>query len=206
MGIVINEGKLYFVCDIVFCIDASFSMIPIVDYIKEVIYKLAKEVLDNNCKKIDWRAQTIVFRDNVAYSRPFVATIEELKAQLDEVKAKGFVENKPAPVFETIRCAVQTPYWRNAHKFIILFTDTTPKPITDSDFVNFAEELSDQHIKLYLWGKKDSLYEKMLSIPRSNIIQIDDPMKFYYHQEISLENLIECLTPMDLEDYYDDCL
>lgn len=189
----VTEIKIHSIADIVFCIDCSFSMIPIINSIKNDILLLIKALDEyNEYLKIDWRARIVAFRDSISYDRPFTTKLDEFKSQLDEIKAKGCVEDEPAPIIETIRCATKCSEWRRAcHKKILLFTDTTAKPIDDLDFKVIVEELTQSHIQLFLWGKKSPLYEKLMIIPRSDIIQIEDPIEFYYHKSIDFGNFMD---------------
>ncbi len=190
--------------DIVFCIDCSFSMSPVLGYIKKAIIKFFKEELEDLA--IDgWRARIVGFRDDITCDNPFVTTVDEIMIQLNGVKAKGDIENKPAPVFETIKSVVDSSEWQHPHakKIILLFTDTTAKAIDEQDMEVFAEELSRNLVCIFLWGKKDSLYDNMRIIPKSYIEQIVDPMDFYYHYSLDFGNVILRICP-DLTDLADD--
>lgn len=202
MGIQIQKEtrtKILSVCDIVFCIDCSFSMMPVIESIKDTILGFMKGFDTDEERRIDWRARVVGFRDfrnYIAYDKPFASSLEGLKSQLDEIKAKGCVENGPASVFETISYVVDNSDWRGpCYKIVVLLTDTIAKPINDMDIEDFVYELDALHIRLFLWGKKDPLYDKLRIVPRSEITQIDDPIEFYYHKAIGLGWIMELLTP-----------
>ena len=46
-----------------------------------------------------------------------------------------------------------------------------------------------QHIKLLLWGKTDKLYDALMTIPRADIVQLDNPEEDY--KTIDFKNLME---------------
>lgn len=206
MGIIKSkETKIKHVADIVFCIDCSFSMIPVIDSIKDNIVALINGL--DELKVIDWRARVVGFhdfRDYIAYDNPFVSSQNWLKSQLDDIKAKGCVENGPAPVFETISYVVNNSEWRECcRKIIIFLTDTIAKQINDLDIKVFSEELMGMHINLLLYGKGDLSYHKMCAIPRSDIMQFDDPIEFYYHKTIEWSRFFYCFldtTEAELDD------
>ena len=52
-----------------------------------------------------------------------------------------------------------------------------------------AQELIVQHIKLFLWGKTDKLYDVLKTIPRADIVQLDNPEEDY--KTIDFKNLME---------------
>lgn len=183
--------KIYCDCDIVFCIDCSFSMIPIIESIKESI-SLLMNGLVNDDNSIDWRARVVGFRDNIVYDKPFVTTVDEIKTQLDSIKAQGIVEDEQSPVIETLERAVKDSSWRECtRRVIMMFTDTVPKTDKCENIDNLSNEMDIHHITLYLWGKKDSgynsVYDLLAKIPRADIVRFEDPIEFYYHKYIKFE-------------------
>ena len=195
-----SKIKIYCNCDIVFCIDCSFSMIPIIESIKESI-SLLMNGLVNDDNSIDWRARVVGFRDNIVYDKPFVDTVDEIKSQLDSLKAQGIVEDGQSPVIETLERAVKDSLWRKStRRVIMLFTDTVPKTDKCENIDNLSDEMDSHHIKLYLWGKKDSgynfVYDLLEKIPRANLELFEEPIGFYYHKHINFGYFMSSFHPI----------
>lgn len=192
--------KTHGVCDIVFCIDCSFSMIPIIESIKENI-SLLMNGLQNDDMSIDWRARVVGFRNNIVYDKPFVATLDEIKNQLDSLKAQGVVENERSPVIETIEYAVIKSSWRERfRRVIMLFTDTVPQISKHGNWDSLSDEMRSHHIRLYLWGKKDPaynpVYDLLARIPQANLELFEEPIDFYYHKHINFKYFMYLFLPI----------
>lgn len=180
------------VADIVFCFDCTGSMTEIIASVKENVSKLIDGFKENQVA-LDWRARCLGYRDfeydeeYLINDRPFVSTEEELKVQIDGMEAKEYTgEDEPESTLDAIWYAAKKSDWRdNCHKIIVVFTDAPAKSVndktiaeisgSDGDIDVLAQELIVQHIKLFLWGKKDSLYDKLKMIPRADIVQMENP-------------------------------
>ena len=89
--------------DIVFCIDCSWPMAPVLDSIKDNIVRLIEEIdqynQDSSHILADWRARVLGYRnfeedyECLLNDNPFVSSIEELNAQLLGLVCKGCSEN-----------------------------------------------------------------------------------------------------------------
>lgn len=205
MGIKVKKAKIWSsIADIVFCIDCSFSMIPVIDSIKENILALVKS-FDEMEIEFDWRARVVGFRDAIVYDKPFVSTVEGVKHQLDTIKAQGIVENDPSPLVETIESVIKDHAWRRAsHKIVMAFTDTGATVKTGFDVAGLIDEMWMQHIKLVLWCPNDLVYNVLRKTPRSYIYQFDDPIDFYYHKNIDFDIFFDCVDPRRDPDYPPD--
>ena len=111
--------------DIVFCIDCSCSMSPVLESIKQNIHILI-ETFDAVPKEseyylhVDWRARLVGYRNYdvdeewMMNNNPFVTTKEELFIQLDGIRVKGVVENEnnTSSTLDAIWYAAKSD-WRN---------------------------------------------------------------------------------------------
>ena len=190
------QMKIKGVADIVFCFDCTGSMTEIIDAAKKNVEKLIEE-LSANETVIDWRARCLGYRDFeiddefLINDRPFVSTVEELKAQIAGMDAKKYTGgDDPESTLDAIWYAVKKSDWReNCHKIVVVFTDEGTKPVNDkttSDIPGsskeikvLAQELIVDHIKLFLWGKKDPIYNELAKTPKADIIQLEKPEEEY---------------------------
>ncbi len=217
--------KTRWYADFVFCIDCSPSMASVIDSIKENVYFFIKGIEDEE-ERIDWRAEVVGFHDTIVFDSPivfnsgFVSSLDELRLQLDCVKAEGPVnkqgcdtENEPRSVLGAIWQVAKTTEWRrngeSILKHVMVLTDAPPKTICDDDLNEFAQEISSRHITLEIWGKKAPFWEKVSRIPRSEIEQFTNPNEFYYHKTASdygeaLNGYISYILDSEIDD--DDIL
>lgn len=149
-GIRENDKKLLVKksIDIVFCIDCSWLMAPVLDSIKDNIVRLIMDInqYNKNSSSIwaDWRARVIGYRnfeeddEYLINDNQFVSTLEEIRAQLSGIVCKGCSENSPlSSSLDALWYAMQTSNWRDwdsihygeeyigrrgRHGFVVLFT------------------------------------------------------------------------------------
>lgn len=132
----------------------------------------------------EWDTGEEVNSDNV-----FVDSIDDLRNQIEGLAAY-WGGNEPKSTLDAIWYVTKTQGWReNCSKVIFVFTDAPTKsvhensvnliPSADANLDVLAQELTVENIKLFLWGKEDSVYESMNRIPRANIIQFEDGVSFY---------------------------
>lgn len=201
--------------DIVFCIDCTAaSVIRFIrgDVLPKILESLNEPglILESPYKLyklrnvIDWRARVMGYRDfefdeeYLMNDNPFVSTIEEVKCQLagmDTIYGTG--GDEPESTLDAIWYAAMRSDWRsNSHKFMFVFTDAPTKSVdektindiicSDRDVDILAQELNVNHIKLFLFGPKDSVYDSLVKIPRSEIVQFEgDPFEFYWNLDLS---------------------
>lgn len=143
------ENKVKGVCDIVFLIDATGSMQPSIDDIKnniKLFFKTLSETDANGGAIVkDWRARVIGYRDAESdgsdwyVSNPFTRDPAAIEAQLDAIQAKGGGDEpeslldalyKVAKFGNTEKCAQEEDVekWRyrsDAARCVIVFTDAS---------------------------------------------------------------------------------
>lgn len=91
--------------------------------------------------------------------------------------------DEPESTLDAIVYAAKTSKWRaRCQKVIVVFTDATTKDIHSStrkfsinNVEDLKKDLTNNHIKLFLWGYTDSKYEAMKVVPKSEITLMDDP-------------------------------
>lgn len=186
--------KIKGVADIVFCFDITGSMTEIINSVKNSVEKLVEgfSTYDSSVT-LDWRARVMGYRDFVedteylVNDRPFVTTVDELRDQIAGMEAKEYTGgDDPESTLDAIWYASRKSDWReNCHKIVVVFTDDAPKPVdektikdipeADDDIEVLAQELNVNHIKLFLWGKKDPVYDALTKIPRADIVQFENP-------------------------------
>lgn len=188
-----GQVKMKGVADIVFCFDCTASMTEIINSVKNNVDKLIDGF--KTCTDLDWRARAMGYRDfemedeeYLINDKPFVENDEvALKAQIGSIEAKEYTGgDDPESTLDAIWYAACKSDWRsNCHKIVVVFTDEASKgvnektiadiPGADADLDVLAQELNVNHIKLFLWGKKDPLYDVLQKIPRADIVQLEDP-------------------------------
>lgn len=187
-----GQVKMKGVADIVFCFDCTASMTDIINSVKNNVNKLIDGF--KTYTDLDWRARAMGYRDfevdeeYLINDKPFVENDEAaLKAQIGNIEAKKYTGgDDPESTLDAIWYAACKSDWRsNCHKIVVVFTDEASKgvnektiadiPGADADLDVLAQELNVNHIKLFLWGKKDPLYDVLQKIPRADIVQLEDP-------------------------------
>ncbi len=195
-----SQVKMKGVADIVFCFDCTFSMEYTINAVKEGVNNFVAGFKDS-LEVLDWRARAMGYRDfevdeeYLINDKPFVTTAAELKAQIDSLEAlEGSGGDDPESTLDAIWYAAKKTDWRkDCHKIVIVFTDETSKgvnqktlddiPGSDDDLEVLATELDVDHIKLFLWGKKDPLYDALAKLPRADIKQLEDPEKEFQNMD-----------------------
>lgn len=197
-----SQLKIKGVADIVFCFDCTGSMTEIINSVKENVGKLVEGFATNEVT-LDWRARCMGYRDfevdeeYLINDRPFVATEEALKAQIASMEAKEYTGgDDPESTLDAIWYASKKSEWRdNCHKVVVVFTDAAAKGVNektiadiagaDDDLDVLAQELNVNHIKLFLWGLKDPVYDALTVIPRADIVQLENPEEDYKKLDFS---------------------
>jgi len=187
-------SKIKGVGDIVFCLDATGSMQPCIDKVKSNIETFVSTLETSTPNAvIDWRARALAYRDfNVdsnylENTNPFVDSAGALKTQLDAIIVDGGGD-EPESTLDAIMYAAKKSDWRpDSHKIIVVFTDATPihdlndKTVSELGVKNgmdiFKQELTEDHIKLFLYGQKSPIYDDLQSVRNSTVVQYDDAVK-----------------------------
>ena len=178
--------KVKGVADIVFCLDASGSMGPVIDAVKNNIDTFVRSLKDANPNNpVDWQARVIGYRDLTCDNEPlidrfnFVTSADEVKTQLDQITADGGGD-EPESTFDVIALAAKTSTWRAvSHRTIVIFTDATPREIDTKSSANtgitdlalLKQFLMEKHIKLFLFGQQCPQYDQLKDLPKASITQ-----------------------------------
>ena len=179
--------KLKGVADVVFCFDCTGSMSPVIENVKSNVKKFVDGLNADQAIKIDWRMRAIGYGDleckeEVQNSNEFVSEVAQFQAQIDNLNMVGGGD-EPESTLDTIIYAAKTSKWRErSQKVIVVFTDATTKDIHSStkkfsinDVNELKKDLTNNHIKLFLWGRTDSKYEALNTVPKSEITLMEDP-------------------------------
>jgi hypothetical protein len=146
-----QQTKTRGVADIVFLIDVSGSMAPVIDALKQNIGTFVDSLSSgegNNVSPVrDWRAKAVGYRDfevdpEPFVDHPFVDSVEALRAQLASLHAEGGGDEPESLLDALFRIAnmgqtekgaqSQDPStWRyrsDAARVVVVFTDASYKP------------------------------------------------------------------------------
>jgi hypothetical protein len=184
-------SKVKGVADIVFCLDITGSMQPCIDSVKTNVGSFVETIKNSNPNQpIDWRARVMGYRDFNVDPEPiinnmdFVTTPEEIQNQLNSLNATGGGD-EPESTLDAIMYGVLQSKWRSpCHKTIVVFTDAPTLPnlntkttnelgITDS-FDVFKQILYENHVKLFLYGPRDPIYEEISKESRMSVEQMEN--------------------------------
>lgn len=171
--------KLKGIADVVFCIDATGSMQPCIDKVKDNIFSFVNGIKSFNPNQpVDWRARILPYRDfdadeeHIKNDMKFVSTPEEIQTQLSSFQADGGGDEEESTL-DALCFAALTSEWRQpCTKVVVVFSDAPSKPnlhsktqselgIPDIDIL--IQTLQEKRIKLFLYVQKDSVYEKLAS-------------------------------------------
>lgn len=197
-----SQLKIKGVADIVFCFDCTGSMTEIIKSVKDNVDKLVKGFATNEVS-LDWRARCLGYRDFevdeefLINDRPFVKTEGELKDQIASMDAREYTGgDDPESTLDAIWYASKSEWRENCHKIVVVFTDAAAKGVNektiseiagaDDDLEVLAQELNVNHIKLFLWGMKDPVYDFLTKIPRADIVQLENPEEDYKKIDFSV--------------------
>lgn len=187
-----KQVKMRGVADIVFCFDCTASMSEIIKNVKDNVNEFI-DSFKTFGTELDWRARAMGYRDfevdeeYLINDKPFVETEADLKAQIASIEAPdGTGGDEPESTLDAIWYAAKKTEWReNCHKIVVVFTDDASKPVNQKtledikgsgeDLDLLSQELQVDHIKLFLWGKTDPIYDALKKIPGADITQLDDP-------------------------------
>lgn len=179
--------KLKGVADVVFCFDCTGSMSPVIDTVRANVNKFVDGLNADQAVTIDWRMRAVGYGDlecgeEVQNNNEFVSEVAQFQAQVDGLRMVGGGD-EPESTLDAIVYAAKTSKWRaRCQKVIVVFTDATTKDIHSStrkfsinNVEDLKKDLTNNHIKLFLWGYTDSKYEAMKVVPKSEITLMDDP-------------------------------
>ena len=200
--------------DIVFCVDGTCSMAPVLDSIKENIISFIDVCNDS---QVDWRARMVVFRDSevdeewLENDNPFVSSKEDLVTQLGRVKAKGNAEEEQdaSSTMDALFYAATKSDWRNIRfpggpldsdyeefreyggrygfKFIVGFTDAKPRTCNPEFFESEVFGIVDKLLLFVPNGSNINLWGNQVK-------EFEDPIEFYYHKQLDFSPIYSVLS------------
>ncbi len=180
--------------DIVFCVDATGSMQPCIDQLKNNMQTFVDSFLAEKGQTQfvpDWRARVIAFRDieadgeefGLEGSNPFVSDVHSLKNQIERIEAKGGGDT-PENILDALYVAITKSDWREGVLHVVIaFTDAPPKQLHAStvepgqarDVSTVIQAFSrDKFQRLWVFCPRDKVYEELSFIPKSQIIFVDE--------------------------------
>lgn len=160
--------------DIVFLVDATGSMGPCINGVKDNIYNFI-DGLKNNGETVNWRAKIIHYRDvelpgEVSYfSNDFTNDQEILNEQLNFNASGG--GDEPESTLESIYKTIKETKWsdnKNTSRVLITFTDATNKArISNESYLKYgpidsetvSNQLNKENIKFFLFAQNDYQYK-----------------------------------------------
>ena len=196
--------KIKAVVDIVFCIDCT-NRAAIANCMESQIMKFVEALNTTNEKLfVDWRARVVGYGDlemeeAVQNGNEFVSDVDQIRKQLNGLEP-CYGGDIPESTLDAICYAVKTSDWRErCHKAIFVLTDAPTKGLHSSTQKVFGVcnvdelkmDLVEKHIKLFLWGPNDPVYESFKYIPESEIILLDDVTGVLYHGKIDLTEYLD---------------
>lgn len=145
------DDKVRGVADLVFLVDVTGSMAPVIDALKTniglFIDSLVQQDANNACPVRDWRARVVGYRDfdvdrEPFAAHPFVRDVDALKGQLNRLRADGGGDEPESLLDALYKVATwgsmepgaqtEDPQrWRarrTASRVVVVFTDATYKP------------------------------------------------------------------------------
>ena len=197
--------KVKGVCDIVFLIDATGSMQPAIDDLKNNIKNFFSNlsVSSGNGPVVkDWRARVIGYRDVEAdgaawyIDNPFVRDVSEIERQLDGIVADGGGDEpeslldalyKVAKFGSTPKAAQEEDptKWRyrsDAARIVIVFSDASFHPATvipeasGLDWQEIANLVMQEKLRLSIYAPQLDCYDNLSQIDKCEYMPIEwDP-------------------------------
>lgn len=175
------------VADVVFCFDCTGSMRPVIDNVKAHVNKFVEGLNADQSTIIDWRMRALGYGDleigePIQNNNEFVSDVASFQSQVASIQMCGGGD-APESTLDAIIVAAKSSKWRTAHKIVVVFTDAPTKDIHTSTKSTFAinsvddlkKNLSESHIKLFLWGAPDPKYRELMIVPKSEITEMDNP-------------------------------
>ncbi len=185
------------IMDIVICIDATGSMKPCIDALKDNLRTLIQNLtVQKGSQEIkpDWRARVIYFRDldvdaEALKEFSFVNSEDELRKQIESIKAEGGGD-EPESFLDALYTAVAKSQWRdNALHAIIAFTDAPPKEKMHSSTIEPGQKddvgevinalLRDKYQKTWIYCPTHYIYKELEKIPNVFLNYVDEKGDVY---------------------------
>lgn len=192
------------IVDIVFCLDCTNGG-AVARYMESQIIRFVESLNSKEGDVVaDWRARIVGYGDldegeEIQNSNAFVCDAASIVKQLSalELYAGG---DELESTLDAICYAAKQSDWRDkCFKFVFVLTDAHTKELYFSTKINYyinnveelMHELYNNHIKLFLWGPKDPVYESFKALPKSEIILLDDANGALYSGKIDLTEYLD---------------
>ena len=189
-----TQKRMKGVCDIVFVIDLSGSMIPFIEGLKSHIENFIDSLKsgNQNISSLDYRLG-IVAHNNWGFSvLDFTPDINRFKKALEQLEPE-LANEFTLPAIDR---ALDFP-WRKATRIIASFTDEPLKIGTDDPFETGYEpefqiskldelkkKINDLHIHLYFMSPQCDVYEELAKVPRTICSWFNDTFETYDFSEL----------------------
>lgn len=170
-----TANKLSTQADLVFCVDATASMTPCLNGVRDGLIELVDGL--QTAANVDFRLRLLAYRDihpkgcNTPWEdHPFTMSVDEFKSQLSVVQAQGGGD-EPESTLDALYRAIHSD-WRTSrtHKTIVLLTDadtharlhhsTYARP--DNDVSRVIQDFQTlRHVMLFLVAPQYPAYEAL---------------------------------------------
>lgn len=171
-GMVTSKNKV----DIVFVIDDSASMEPVIDGIEKNINGFI-ESLQNSGNRIDFKIGYELYGDRLFTACPLTSSVERFKTQLQEDRK---LETGGGEITLLAVDRAADSEWRDeCHKYIIIFTNEPLSTNNDYEkqltkYDELIEKLKALRIKVFFLGKDCPDYRKLKSIKHCHYQPIEE--------------------------------
>ncbi len=173
--------KQYGRIDLVICLDTTGSMNPIIDAVRDYIVTHLigemKNQMSKNQMPFEWRARVIGFGDLDAdpfYTIPFTSDESALVGAIRNITHSG---GSTEYDLDALMLAADSPWRTDAptHRIVVLFTDEPTHPSLHSstgsgNVQTVINKLTDQRIKLFLFGPDDTTFLELQKVPKAEIM------------------------------------
>lgn len=184
-----NIKKAKAVVDIVFCIDASGSMRPCLEGVKEHVNKFLDGIASNQqLSAVDWRLGLVAHDSKRFYLLDFTNELNKFRSSLQKVQAGGNEFTFPA-----LDWSLDFPWRNNAHRIVVLFTDEPLEGGYDPDFQRsqknrLFKKIQDLRIMVYFVGPECPEYKEVNQLPRCSFEPIREHTDFF---KVGFEKVLE---------------
>lgn len=161
------------IADIVFCIDASFSMKSCIEGVKNNIMEFVQGLQETPNRTIDYRIAILAHDWKVFRILDFTEDIDRFSNALDKVVPKWEEFTLPA-----IDWSLDFNWREKCHKFIIIFTDEKLEHNHDPDFQKskfkeLIEKIKKLYIPLWIIAPECEEYKYLSQTRKSEYIKIN---------------------------------
>jgi len=171
-------AKVRGVADIVFCIDATASMTSCIEGVKDAVANFVSGLNSLPQTSIDWRVRLIGYRDLDYGQQPetfeFTTDANQFKSDVASLRpiANG---DDPESTLDAIYLASRSEWRAKCHRFVVVFTDSPPKPLHHqtiepgqaNDVHQVAQLVVERRVQLFLFAPEDADYETLSLVPDS---------------------------------------